>query len=316
MKAFIFVFLLSLALSGTGQQKKDSIIINDSWQMADTTQSVNTLKDSLPGKIEMKIINSSPNTSGKSEVINISDDRHSFELNILGRKGYKKSRSGSEDRQYKRFSGHWCGFYYGFTNFAQPDYSIYSPETNDFMELNWSQSFTMQFNLFEQSINLVPKNNFGFVTGIGLEYKRFRFENKHVSIEENDNGVIVPVELASLGITHVKRNSFKILYLTIPLLLEYQFPVFSTKKLYVSGGVLGGVRLHSKTKVVYNDTEGKKHKLKNSDSFNLIPFKADVIAKVGYRNLNVWGSYTLTKMFKADKGPELRPYTVGIGLSF
>lgn len=40
-------------------------------------------------------------------------------------------------------------------------------------------SFVMQFNVFQQSINLVPRNNFGIVVGLGLEYQRLRFDNKN-----------------------------------------------------------------------------------------------------------------------------------------
>lgn len=319
MKSFVLIILLLPALLAGAQQKKDTIIINDSWQKKDTiTPRNSTLKDSLPAGNEMKIIKSTPASSDQTKTINNpgNNNNSNFELNILGKKGYRKSGNSSEGRSRKKFSGHWFGFYYGFTNFTNPEYPGYAPGTKDFMELNWAQSFTMQFNLLEQSINLVPGNNFGLVTGVGFEYKRLRFENNHVTIEKNDDGMIVPLELDNLGITHVKRNSFKILYLTIPLLMEYQFPASSGQRLHISAGVMGGVRLHSKTKVVYNNTEGKKRKRKDTDSYNMIPFKADAMAQIGYKHINIWGTYSLTNMFKADKGPELRQYTVGVGFNF
>ena len=64
---------------------------------------------------------------------------------------------------------------------------------------------------------------------------------------------------------------------------------------------MGGVRLHSKTKVVYKDSSGDKHKKKEKNNFNMVPFKADLVGRVGYKRLSLWGSYTLTNMFKSDK---------------
>ena len=34
---------------------------------------------------------------------------------------------------------------------------------------------------------------------------------------------------------------------------------------------MGGVRLHSKTKVVYKDSSGDKHKKKEKNNFNMVP---------------------------------------------
>ena len=48
----------------------------------------------------------------------------------------------------------------------------------------------------------------------------------------------------------------------------------------------------------------------------MVLFKADLVGRVGYKRLSLWGSYTLTNMFKSDKGPELHAYTVGIGVTF
>ena len=118
------------------------------------------------------------------------------------------------------------------------------------------------------------------------------------------------------NIGSVRRSCFKTLYLTIPLLMEVQFPARNKKRMYVSAGFMGGIRMHSKTKIVYKDEEGEKHKKKEKGNFNMIPFKADASARIGYHHVNVWGSYTLTNMFKSGDTPKLHAYTVGLGLSF
>lgn len=231
------------------------------------------------------------------------------ELFGIGKKAYQKNPSDPMGR-YSSFKGHWSGFYYGFVNIAK------LPECWDNLELDWNRSFAMQFNIFKYNINLSKRSHFGLVTGLGLEYQRLRFNNDYVSIEKSNNNLNIIDLKEQLETSHIKRSSFKNLYLTIPLLMEVQFPAKRSKKMYVSGGIMGGVRMHSKTKIVYEDHEGDKHKQKGKGNFNTVPFKADAVARIGFKNINVWGSYTLTNMFHADNTPDLHLYTVGIGLSF
>ena len=181
------------------------------------------------------------------------------------------------------------------------------------MDLDWAGSFNMQFNFVKHSINLSPRNNMGLVVGLGFDYQRMKFADKNLTVT-TEQGHLVPLSLDALGINNVKRSTFKTLYLSIPLLYEVQFPARYRKNLYVSAGFVGGIRMHSKTKVVYRD-HGKQ-KRKEKDSFNMIPFKADVTGRIGYRDISVWGSYTLTNMFKGGHGPEIHPYTVGLGFTF
>lgn len=316
MKVVIFIICMLISIGSIAQEKtdtikdkRDKIIIRDSWQKTDTS------RNSLQNNTDLRILDNGTELFTEPNVMPEENNQHerSFELMILSRNVFKRSRFVDIDRMNRRFSGHWCGFNFGFVNFGNTDYSMYTEGQGDFMDLNYSGSFVMQFNVFEQSINLSRHNNFGFVVGMGLEYYRLKFENKYSSIIETKTGKIEPLELTDLD---VKRNSFKTLYLTIPLMFEYQFPAKSEKNLYIAAGVVGGLRMHSKTKVVYKNDSGHKRKKKNSDNFNMIPVKADLTARIGYRSINVWYSYTLTNMFKSGKGPELHPYSVGFGISF
>lgn len=47
----------------------------------------------------------------------------------------------------------------------------------------------------------------------------------------------------------------------------------------------------------------------------MVPFKADAVVRMGYRQVNVWGSYTLTNMFKSSDTPNLHLYTIGLGIT-
>lgn len=231
------------------------------------------------------------------------------ELFTIGKKAYKTGASTPMER-YIPFSSHWKGFHYGFVNFAK------LPDDWKELELDWGNSFAMQFNVGKCDINFSKRNNFGLALGLGLEYQRLKFNNDNVSIQKTDGKLEITHPLDNPDADKITKSTFKNLYITVPLMLEVQFPAKFRKRLYVSGGVMGGLRVHSKTKVVYDDANNDKHKRKAKGNFNLVPFKADAIARIGYRAFNIWGSYTLTNMFKADDGfPKLHPYTIGIGLT-
>lgn len=228
-------------------------------------------------------------------------------LMIIGKK-----RQRMPSGPFMPFQGHW-GFHYGFTNFTR------LPAGAESLELDWNHSFTMQFNLCKYSFKLSSViNNFGLLTGLGLEYQRLRFDKNNVSIRESDGklSIFYPRD-ENPDIGRIKRSSLKNLYLTFPFLAEIQFPALHPHPLYVSAGIMGGLRMHTKTKLVYTDEEGKKHKRKDKGDFNTVPFKADIIGQIGYRNLNVWGSYTLTRLFRSGSGlPHLHLYTIGFGVAF
>lgn len=209
--------------------------------------------------------------------------------------------------QNPRFRGHWSGFNLGFADFG--DYEII-PGGSPFMDLQRKNSFVMQFNMFQYSMRLSKLNNFGLVTGLGLEYQRLRFQHKN-SIQRGENGII-----HSLEMERVKKSSLKNLYLTVPLICEYQFPAKQHRRAYVGAGIMGGLRLHTKTKVVYKNEDGESRRFKKAGNYSMNPVKADVIVRVGYDKIALWGSYTLNRMMKSGKAPDLHAYVIGCGINF
>lgn len=210
--------------------------------------------------------------------------------------------------QNPRFRGHWSGFNLGFADFANVKYK--QDEETDYMALQRKNSLVMQFNMFQYSMRLNSLNNIGVVTGLGLEYQRLRFEHKN-SILRGEDGHIAPLILE-----HVKKSSLKNLYLTVPLMFEWQFPARKYQRTYVAAGIMGGVRLHTKTKVVYKNENGDTRRLKHSGNYNINPVKADAVIRIGYSKLALWGSYTLNNMMKSNKAPEVHPFTIGFGVNF
>ena len=119
-----------------------------------------------------------------------------------------------------------------------------------------------------------------------------------------------------MEVENVKKSSFKNLYLTVPLIFEWQFPAKKYQRAYVAAGVMGGLRLHTKTKIVYKNENGDTRRMKNSGNYSMNPVKADAVVRIGYCKLALWGSYTLTNMMEKSKAPEIHPYTIGFGVNF
>jgi hypothetical protein len=211
---------------------------------------------------------------------------------------------GFAGKRYKNWT-HWEGTFVGFTKFLDKEWKDYKGA----IELDWANSFTLQFNMQEMIIASNYSGNSLLFTGIGLDYHRLYFD-RDSTLQRQADGSIAPVSLASLGVTDPRRSVFKALYLTVPLLFEQQF---AKHRGFISGGLVGGIRLHSKTKIVYDD--GGKRKLKRSGSYGMDPFKVEATVRVGYGPISVWASKSLMPMFNPDKSPRVYPFTVGIGIN-
>ena len=161
------------------------------------------------------------------------------------------------------------------------------------------------------SFNIGFTQRFGIVSGVGLTFNGYRF-NGNNSITRGENGVIVPVYPAQ-GIVY-KKSKLNTGYVNIPVMLQVQIPTSNNRKMVnIGGGAVGAVKLWSKTKTVWND--GGKRKEKENNDFSLNVLRWGPTARVGYGNIQIYGTAYQTPMFQKGKGPELYPYEVGIVLN-
>ena len=202
-----------------------------------------------------------------------------------------------------RFKGHWAGFEMGINSFANTDYKGFTP---NFMDLNHNKSAEVGINFLQYDIGLQKNNkNIGLVTGLGFTFNDYRFSNANTI--ENLGGMVHPVVLNPDGLSKSKLSTG---YLTLPLLLEFQVPVNEYGKcFFFSGGLIGGLKLGSHTKVKYNGDKSKNH-----DDFNINPFRYGATARIGYKGINLFGTYYFSTFFKNNRGPEMNPFTIGICL--
>lgn len=213
-----------------------------------------------------------------------------------------------------RFKGSWSGFSFGLSNFVDQNFSLSRDGADQFMDLNTGKSWNMNINFAQYSINLI-NNKFGLVTGLGLEWNFYRFDDDN-SIQKDANGEIINMDLSTVQPTwNIEKSKLSTTYATLPLLLEIHSSSDQNSGVVFAAGVIGGVKLGSNTKVVYKEN-GDKNKDKTKDDFNLAPFRYGVHARLGIGDWMIYGTYYFTSIFEKDKGPELYPLSVGFALSF
>jgi hypothetical protein len=231
---------------------------------------------------------------------------------------YRSDNRNNEDEEddrdngARKFRGHWSGIEFGFNNY------LYNRDLNDtdlpeeisYMKLHSGKSHC--FNISFSQISLGIAHNFGLVTGLGLNWNNYIFSNDN-NIEVGVDGNIV--ELLPADGLILKKSKFSTLYLNVPAILELQLPTGEGHRLNIGAGVIGGIKLGSHTKMIFNDGQ----KLKSDDDLNLSLLRGGVTARIGYENFMIYGTYYLTPWFKDQLGPntlQLEPFEIGFAFTF
>ena len=232
MKTFIFtlVAVAAFTLNLKAQEgSADVISVTSSSEPAIFKDTVKVQKDKDTtivriGKKDVKVINH----DGGTEI-------------LWGQDSHKKHKS-------DKFKGHWQGFEMGFNGFDKADYSMYNDK--DFMSLNQGKSWEIGLNCYEFNIGLY-KSAVGLISGMGLSFNDYKFENRYTIKRGTDRTVPVPLDYANL-----EKTKLAVSYLNVPLLIEFQIPINQKEgKLYLNAGLVGGVKLGSHTKVKFDGTE-------------------------------------------------------------
>ncbi|MFC2138957.1 hypothetical protein ACFLTE_12365 [Bacteroidota bacterium] len=214
-----------------------------------------------------------------------------------------------------KFRGHWSGFEVGLNDFVNNDFSMQRPAGYEYMDLKTGRSWNFSFNFMQNSVPII-NNQVGLVGGFGIEMNRYYFENKN-NIQLNDvtNNVEERLLVDDYNVRKSKLNST---YLVMPALLEFQIPA-KGNLFYISGGVVGGLRLSNSIKVVH-EINGKKQKFreKNAD-LNFNKWRLGLTVRFGSKDKQnnssgFYATYYLTPLFEKGTGPELHPFAVGFRL--
>ena len=207
----------------------------------------------------------------------------------------------------KKPESHWAGIELGINMFMNKDSEFDVPSGYEFLELNEAKSVAVNINFIDKELSIV-NNKLLLVTGLGMTFNNYRFRN-NITLLADTNRVAATYDTISY-----EKSKLAITYLTVPLLLEFTDGK-AKKSFHVAAGIIGGLRIGSHTKQKYQ-SGSKTVKPKVRDDFNLSPIRYDATVRFGWGSLALFGTYTLNGLFKDKRGPEIHPFTAGIGLTF
>jgi len=251
-----------------------------------------------------------------TQKINERDTIHVGNMLIV-RDGKYKSGDGTEifTRRYHRFykpsniSTNWVIIDIGFanyndrTNYAGTAAQQFAPgSTSDWFNLKNGKSVDVNIWLFMQRLNLI-KHVVNLKYGLGIELNNYRYTSPIVYSETPQ------VEVSYDNVRHFKKNKLAADYVTVPLMLNFNFTPNRREGFGLSVGASAGYLYSSRQKII-TDEDGKK---KQHNDFDLNPWKISWIGELQLGPIKLYGSYATQSMFK--KGLDQIPYTVGIRFS-
>ena len=153
--------------------------------------------------------------------------------------------------------------------------------------------------------------------GAGIASDRISFKKTYIGIKD-----LTPTFqfIDQSDTTHFKRTSLSTSWLEAPV--EFRFssdPANPGKSIKAAIGIKVGLLLNAhtlnkdletsagSTLNAYSMKEYSKHFFNNN--------RISAMARFGIGHFTLFGSYQLTQLFKDAKGPEVRPYSIGLTLS-
>lgn len=205
------------------------------------------------------------------------------------------------------FESTWGGFGMGVNSFHTTDYSLYyGTEFGEFFDINHNKSLSVNINFAEYAFS-DNSNTIALVTGLGFNFMDFRFDESITVAKETGTGRLIPVALSG----DVNKSKLSVSYLTAPLILEIATPLkYKSNRLTLGAGVIGGLNIGSHTKIKSGDTKSKERR-----NFNINPVKYELTGRIGFGDVAVFANYGMTSLFKDQKGPDLKPLTIGLHLN-
>lgn len=170
----------------------------------------------------------------------------------------------------------------------------------DQLKLRAGKSRNVNIWFFMQRLNII-QHVVNLKYGMGLELNNYHFDNNNITFQKNPTFI-------STGATEYKKVKLAADYLTVPLMLNFNFTPDRKKGFGFSGGVSGGYLYSARYKT---KDGGDKDKIK--DDFDLKRWKLSYVGELSLGPVRLYGSYSPHNMW--DKGLDMSPYNIGFRLS-
>ncbi len=268
-------------------------------------------------------------TTGKKETP--PDDTIRIGGMVIVRKGGKDRKE--SDKEYKirkrrtekpsNISTNWWIFDVGFsnfndkTNFSSAAAQAYAPGSDKtWFDLRDGKSRNVNVWIFMQKLNMV-KHVVNLKYGLGLELNNYSYEKPIRYIKNTLPGIDPPRVEMAVFIPEIeeKKNKLAADYLTVPVMLNFNFTPHRKSGFGFSAGVSAGYMYSARNKFVTEGNTGDKDKQKTKvkDDFELERWKISYIAELSLGPVRFYGSYATKSMY--ERGLDMTPYNFGFRFS-
>jgi hypothetical protein len=172
----------------------------------------------------------------------------------------------------------------------------------DWAKLRAGKSRNVNIWFFMQRMNMI-KHAVNLKYGVGLELNNYHFDDTKVKFEKNPTKIILDPALAD-----ARKNKLAADYLTVPVMLNFNFTPNRRKGFGFSAGVSAGY-LYSARQKTKNDGDVDKTK----SDFDLERWKLSYVGELLLGPVKLYGSYAFKNMW--EKGLDQTPYNVGFRIS-
>jgi hypothetical protein len=224
----------------------------------------------------------------------------------------KVIRIGSRKNRDKpaNISTNWWILDLGFSNYTDNSNYAEALATNftrelmneDQLKARAGKSRSVNIWFFMQRINMI-KHVVNLKYGLGLELNNYHFDDEKIHFQKNPTQLFLDP-----AFTTVKKNKLAADYLTVPVMLNFNFTPKKRKNYGVSAGISAGYLYSARQKT---KEDGDVDKIKSD--FDLRKWKLSYVGEVSLGPIKLYGSYAFKSMF--EKGLDLTPYNVGFRFS-
>ncbi len=205
---------------------------------------------------------------------------------------------------------------FGINSFAQENDDLYQKKFNIGLDVYNNFWINLPDDMSQKGLNLgysvygmynhqLKKSKYSVAFGGGIT----SFSLASNSIVRDANADVIVFDNISEGIDY-DRSKITFTYLDIPVEFRYK----STNEFRMAFGFKFGFRLdnHSTYKGDNLDGGGDYVTIKQKDIQNTEKIFVTSTLRVGYKWINLNFNYSLSRVFQLERGPEMRPFSVGI----
>ena len=223
--------------------------------------------------------------------------------------GEKTTRIPSRRKTPQNLTTNWWIIDMGFSGFndktvyASAEAQAFAPgSTEDWFDIKSGKSRNVNIWFFMQRLNLI-KHVVNLKYGLGLELNNYFFDDESIRFQKNPTLVVMDNALKG-----AKKNKLAADYLTVPLMVNFNFTPERRNGFGFSAGISAGYLYSARQKVKFSDDKVKVH-----NDFDLQDWKLSYVGEINLGLVKLYGSYAFQTMW--EKGLDHTPFNAGIRFS-